>query len=312
MNTGFYHQLLRKYHIAFGSIFNNLTLLRNAAVDNSGAEAQRFVVPIEYTAREMWMSRLRQDPDLDRKDMITVPRLAYEMTDIRYDSSRKLNSLNQRLAGQYGTNDTVRRYFVGVPYLLTFKLYAITRSVEDANQIAEQVLPFFTPDYSLLVKLIPSLNILDRMRIVIDTSSPQWSDSYEEAGRETSREIILTFTFTVAATLYGPVANAPANIIRKVIVDLYDASYDKNLTGPIYFTTDSLDRLMLEDDSGRLLTEDSNGDTRDLSRTARIQIEPDPIDAAPIKPVETTTTVTDYVDGKVANPFTGEDVELDS
>ncbi len=312
MNSPYYHGILRKFHIAFGSIFNNLILTRNERLTNDGDETQRFVVPIEYANRDLWLARLRQDPTLSRKEKIVLPRMAYEMTGLSYDANRKLNSLNQRLQGQYNSGDkTSRKYFVGVPYILHFKLYAITRSTEDANQIVEQIVPFFTPDYSLLVKLIPSLNILDRMRLVLESGSPEWSDTYESVSNESTREIVLTFSFTAQSTLYGPVAATPANIIRKVIVDLYDAPYDTTLTGPVYSITESLDRLVLEDETGRLIDESTTSDLRTIARVARIEVEPDPLDAPPIKPVDTTTTITEFVDGKAVNPFSGDDVDID-
>jgi len=308
MFSPFYHQLIRKYHIAFGSIFNEFTLLRN---DTAGDEVQRFVMPIEYSARDSWLARLRHDPDLTRRDSIRLPRLAFEQTGMRYDSARKLNNLNTRYAPSYESSGTsLRRYFVGTPYIITFALYAITRSIEDANQIIEQVVPYFTPDQTLLLKLIPSAGIMDRMRIVLDPSTPTIADSYEQ-GFETTREVIVTFNFNVSAMLYGPTADIPADIIRKVIVDLYESPYDSTLTGPMYYLTDSLDRIVLEDSSGRLIDEGSNVDLRELSRIARVEVVPNPIDAPPIKPVDTTTTITEFTDGKATNVFTGTDSDID-
>lgn len=309
MFAPFYHELLRKYHIAFGSLFKNITLLR---YDAAGTEKQRLVIPIEYSARESWLTRLRADPSLSGQKEIVVPRFGYEMTSLRYDASRKLNSLNQRtIPTASGALRTARRYFVGTPYVLTFNLYALTRSIEDANEITEQILPMFTPDYSLLLRLIPSLGILDRMRIVMD-GSPQSTDNYESEGFENTREIILTFTFNVSATFYGPVAHVPPSIIRHIMIDLYNIPNESVMEGPTYLLTDALDRLQLNGISGRLLDESSIIDLRDFARIARIDIVPDPIDALPQKPVGTTTTITNYTDGKQVDYFTGTDVDIDT
>lgn len=292
MFAPFYHQLLRRYQIAFGSLFKSLTLVRD---DATGKEAQRFVVPLEYTARESWLARMRQDPNLDRHESVVVPRMAFEMTGMRYDPSRKLNSLNQRVSPSIGGDiRSPRRYFVPTPYVLSFSLYALTRSVEDANQITEQILPYFAPDYSLLVRLIPSLGILDRMRIVIDGSSPQWSDSFETAGYAETREIILTFNFSVSVNLYGPISPIPPAIIRHIMVDLYEVPESTVFGTPNYFLTDDLSRLNLEDVTGRLIDEDSNVDIRSFARQARIDIVPNPIDAPPYKPTEATSTLMEY------------------
>lgn len=309
MFAPFYHQLLRRYHIAFGTIFKNITLVRD---DATGDELQRLVIPIEYANRESWLTRLRQDPELNNQAAIVLPRLAYEMTGMRYDPSRKLNSLNQRMSpSRDSALNTVRRYFVGNPYILTFNLYAITRSIEDANQITEQILPFFTPDYSMLIRLIPSLGILDRMRIVMEGASPQWSDTYETANFGPTREIVLTFTFNVSANFYGPVSAVPPAIIRHIMVDLYDVPNASIMEGPNYFVTDALHRILLEDKRGRLIDEDSIVDLRAFARQARIDIVPDPLDALPQKPVDTTTTITEYVDGKQSYSSLGIDDDAD-
>ena len=298
MFAPFYHELLRKYHIAFGTIFKNLTIVRDDAL---GDELQRIVLPIEYANREGWLTRLRQDPELNNTAAIVLPRLAFEMTSMRYDPTRKLNSLNQRTApGRDAALNTVRRYFAGTPYILTFNLYAITRSIEDANQITEQILPFFTPDYSMLVRLIPSLGILDRMRVVMEGGSPQWSDTYETQNLPNTREIVLTFTFNVSANFYGPISPVPPSIIRHIMVDLYEIPSNKIMEGPNYLVTDALHRILLEDKRGRLIDEDSIVDLRSFARQARIDIVPDPINALPQKPVNSTTTITEYVDGKQA------------
>lgn len=309
MFTPFYHQLLRKYHIAFGSLFKNITLMRD---DTTGDELQRFVIPIEYANREGWMTRMRQDPELDNQAAIVVPRLAYEMTSLRIDPSRKLNSLNQRVSpSRDQALNTVRRYFVGTPYVLTFNLYAITRSIEDANQITEQILPVFSPDYTLLLRLIPSLGILDRTRVVMESGSPQWSDNYETTSFQTTREIVLTFTFTMSAMFYGPVSAVPPSIIRHIMVDLYQIPADAIMERSTFLLTDALDRLQLENKTGRLLDESSVVDLRAFARQARIDIVPDPINTPPQKPVDSTTTITEYTDGQQSYASLGIDGDID-
>lgn len=304
MFTPFYHQLLRRYQIAFGSLFNNLTLLR---VNGALEEQERFTLPIEYASQEAWIARYHRDPDLNRRTEVTVPRLGYEMTGIRYDASRQLNSFNQRTRPRLdGVNNTVRRYFMPTPYVMSISLYALTRNLEDANQIAEQILPYFTPNYDLLVKLIPSMGILDRMRIVLD-GTPQWVDNYEETGLDSKRDVILTFNFNALINLYGPISTTPPAIIRKIFIDLYNAEPDMSLELPSYYLTDALDRLILESGDGRLIDESLVTSAQDIARVITMQITPNPLDAPPTKPVNATTTITEYANGTVTNVFTGQD-----
>jgi len=304
MFTPFYHQLLRRYQIAFGSLFNNVTLLR---VNGALEEQERFTLPIEYSSHEAWMARYHRDPDLNRRSEVTVPRLGYEMTSIRYDASRQLNSFNQRTRPRLdGDLNSVRRYFMPTPYVMSISLYALTRNLEDANQITEQILPYFTPNYDLLVKLIPSVGILDRMRIVLD-GTPQWVDNYEETALDSKRDITLTFNFNALINLYGPISTTPPAIIRTVLVDLYNAQPEMSLELPSYYLTDALDRLTLESGTGRLIDESVVSSAADIARVVAMRITPDPIDAPPTMPVNTTTTIIEYANGTVTNVFTGQD-----
>lgn len=308
MFTPYYHGLLRRYAQAFGSLFNKVTLIRNTEAENTGSEAQRFVVPIEYTARESWLARFRQDPALSQRHNIIVPRFAFEMTGMRYDPTRKLNSLNQRVVPiRDGSTTTLRRYFSPTPYVLTYSLYAITRSVDDANQITEQILPYFAPDYTQVVRLIPSVNIVDRMRIVMDQGSPQWADSFETATFDATREILLTFTFNATVLFYGPIASTPDNIIRKVMVDLYQAT--GNVDDPDYINLDGFTNTRLANEDGSLfVSEQHDSDVGTIEQQVSLVIEPDPIDAPAERPVNVTTTRTEYIHGEATTPTVHRDV----
>lgn len=294
LTTPFYHQILRRYHVAFGSLFSQISILRD---DVNGVESQRLVVPIEYSQRESWLTRLRSEPELKMRTQEVQPRLAFEMTGVRYDPTRKINALNARGCAPFAQDkNSAYRYFSGTPYILTFALYALTRNIEDANQILEQVLPAFTPDYTLLVNIIPSLGIKDRMRIVLD-GNPIWADSWEADGFPKTRQIVQTFTFNVAATFYGPIPTTPPNIIRTIIVDLYGATGAAVLSDPNYLKDTSGNRLNTESDF-KILDESSESDLRQLAKLTRMTIEPNPIDALPIKPIETTTTTINFVAGE--------------
>lgn len=301
MYTPFYHQLIRRYQMAFGAMFSSLELVRETT---NRDEAHRFVVPIEYVPRETWLTRLRTDPELTAKvSSNVIPRLGYEMSSIRYDASRKLNGLRPRV--HVGAANDIQRYFTGTPYLMTFNLYAVTRHIEDMNQLVEQILPYFSPDQTLTVRVLPSLGVMDRMRIVM-MGEPQWADSAETDGFSKTREVIVTFTFTAAVTFYGPIASAPNALIRKVIVDLYETPYSTQLTDSVILASSSYDRLVL-DQTGYILDESTILDLRDVARISRMTVEPSPSSAPPVHPVNTTTTIVDYVDGRQSNPWTGED-----
>jgi hypothetical protein len=71
---------------------------------------------------------------------------------------------------------------------------------EDAVKLLEQVLPFFNPDYTSTVRMIPELEPLDIPLILNNVSS---EDIYE-GGFETRRAIVYQLDFTMKGWFFGP------------------------------------------------------------------------------------------------------------
>ena len=141
MSTPTYNRIIRKLTVAFGDLFNNITLVR---YNQDLTEQERFLVPIAYASKEMYVMRLQGDPDLDKKVRITLPAMSYILNGITYDSSRKLNT-NHRNFATTATGGIISQYNP-VPYDFDFSLFLYVRNIEDGNQIIEHILPFFTPD----------------------------------------------------------------------------------------------------------------------------------------------------------------------
>ena len=82
----FYHETIRKVVIAFGTMFNNIQLVRR---DNDGTVVQSMKVPLAYGPRQKFLARLAEDPDLTKQVAVTLPRIGFEINDLTYDPSRK-------------------------------------------------------------------------------------------------------------------------------------------------------------------------------------------------------------------------------
>jgi hypothetical protein len=143
------------------------------------------------------------DPNLDREIAIQLPRLAFEMTDIQYDSARSLNKLTQNINLGSGP-DRLRGQYTPTPYNINLTLHAMFRYNEDAVQVVEQILPFFRPEWTNTMQLIPEIG--DTYDIPTVLNDVTIEDTYE-GDFETRRTIIYTFTFTVKGYIFGPVTN---------------------------------------------------------------------------------------------------------
>ena len=84
----FYNQTLRKTVAVFGTIFNNILIKRHNSVSER--------VPISYGARQKFLARIEQESRTDEAVAIKLPRMAFNITDIAYDASIKLNTLDAK------------------------------------------------------------------------------------------------------------------------------------------------------------------------------------------------------------------------
>ena len=210
----FYHQHLRKYVIVFGTIFNDIVIQRK---DNAGNVVQDIKVPLAYAPREKALARIDADPDLSRKVGMVLPRMSFEMTSINYAPERKLNKIHRNVSAF--TDDKAKLYaaYNPVAYDVGFELNIMTRYAEDSTQVLEQILPFFTPEWSVSMTLIPEMNWKQDIPIVLNGVSMQ--DTYE-GDFETRRALIHTLQFTLKGYLWGPIRKSgiikTANVMTHV------------------------------------------------------------------------------------------------
>lgn len=212
--THFYNQGLRKLTIAFGQIFNNIVLQQKSS---TGAITKRIRVPLAYAPKEKFIARLEQQANLQkgRTFAITLPRMGFEIKGLKYDATRKLNKLQK--TWRVKTDDsTVHNFnYAPVPYDITFNLYSFTATAENGLQIIEQILPYFQPDYTVTVNVIPELGLKRDIPIVLNDVS--YEDTYDGEFNK-RRAVIYTLAFTAKTYLYGPMSKG--KVIRQTQADL--------------------------------------------------------------------------------------------
>ena len=190
-----YNRIIRKMVVAFGNLFKDITLVR---YNPDLTEQERLIVPIAYAPKELYVMRLEEDPTLDKKVQMTLPRISFEMTDLKYDATRKTNTNIKNFAQ---TSTGVVSQYNPVPYDFHFSLYVYVRNIEDGAQIIEHILPYFTPDYTVKVNLIPEMGTVKEIPVILNDAS---QDITYEGGKEWEpRMIIWTLTFTVKGFIFG-------------------------------------------------------------------------------------------------------------
>lgn len=215
-NQQFYHRTVRKLVIAFGNIFNNLKMVR---YNNAGTvEIERITVPLAYASKERFYKRITQDINLTKEIQISLPRMAFEVTGLTYDPLRKISSHVDQYST--GTSASKARQVKMTPYNFDFNLHIFIRNTEDGMQIVEQILPFFTPDYTVTADFIGLSDL--KLDVPIIFNSISYDDSYE-GDMDSTRVLVWTLNFTVKAYMFGPISSI--NIINKTITNVYNSAY---------------------------------------------------------------------------------------
>jgi len=222
LGTTFYHETTRRIVIAFGTLFNNISVRKS---DSSDVVQKTIKVPLAYAPKAKFIQRLRQadsaDPNADRRLQMTLPRMGFEMTGMNYDSTRKLNTMRKHLSQTSATE--LKSTFQRVPYTWNFTLYITTKLADEGLQIVEQILPYFTPHFNInSIKDIPdSLNILHDAQLIL--SGVTQEDTFE-GDFQSRRMITWNLEFEMRGYVYGPVSTS--GIIKKAIVQFYDSLDD--------------------------------------------------------------------------------------
>ena len=216
----FYHETIRKVIVSFGTMFNDINLVRK---DSSGNISQSMKVPLAYGPREKFLVRLREDADLSKTVAITLPRIGFEIANLSYDPTRKLNRVQKFKKVKGSKASQLDTQFMPVPYNIDIELYVMAKQSDDALQIVEQILPFFQPDYTFTINDMADMGIKRDVPIILNSIS--YEDTYQ-GDFTTRRALIYTLSFTAKFYLYGPVTSS--KVIKTVQVyqytDLQDTS----------------------------------------------------------------------------------------
>jgi len=225
-----YNRVIRKLVVGFGNLFDNITLYR---FKPDLTESERFIVPIAYASKERYVMRLEEDLNLDKKVQIALPRMSFEMAGLTYDSSRKQNTNIKNFAGTSTATGVIAQYNP-VPYNFDFNLYIYVRNIEDGTQIIEHILPYFTPDYTIKLNLIPEMGIVKEVPVVLNSTSHEIT--YEGGRENETRMIIWTLNFTVKGFVFGKTTET--GVINRAFVSIYNLITDTDVV-EFYLNLDS-------------------------------------------------------------------------
>ena len=277
----FYHEIIKKTVIAFGTLFNDIHVRHD---DGAGNVISDVKVPVAYGPRQKFLARITQQAELNKATQITLPRISFEITNISYDPSRKA-SITQTFKAKDVNNDKMKKVFMPVPYNLGFDLNILVKLQDDGLQILEQILPFFQPSFNISIDLVQSIGEKRDIPMVLQNITQ--SDDYE-GDFVTRRALIYTLSFTAKTFMFNHIADTPEGLIKKVQLDYYSSVNTRTASRVQRYTVvpkpkqdynddggiDTNDTPFIEpgDDFGFTETSSFFGDAKEFSPTRKVDI----------------------------------------
>ena len=213
--TYFYNETIKRCVSVFGTMFNNIQFKK---VKADGTVLTSPIVPISYGPKQKFLDRIAEEPNLSdsNRSAISLPRMAFELTGFEYDVARQQNKLIRAHKSVYEADGKRGFQYQPAPYNLNFTLSILTKNMNDALQIVEQILPYFQPEYTVTMKMVDAMP--DNRDVPIILNSVSFSDEYE-GGFDDRRIIEYTLDFTMKTYFFGPVYTG--NLIKNVIERTY-------------------------------------------------------------------------------------------
>ena len=310
LGSTFYHQTIRKYVAAFGTLFNDINIERK---NSSGTVIERVKVPLAYGPRQKWILALSETTDQRRVLGARLPRIGFALTGVNYDSVRKLNTVIRNVAANTASTGSVLSQYNPVPYNFDFELFILVNNAEDGTQILEQILPYFTPEFTVTINTIPDMGIKADVPIVLNSASQ--SDEYE-GELATRRTIIWTLSFLLKGFVYPDVKSG--TLIKSIEVNFrIPGSSDSDVEDLeqefiiLESTKDALatsDYILLETGNyERIMSEKSSQDIGDATVKSRYTVVPSPNTAQADSDYGFSETFEFFDNPKNFDPETGED-----
>ena len=103
LTNHFYHEIIRKTIVSFGTLFNNIEIKHT---DRSGKTVSVIKVPISYGPQQKFLARVSQSREYQDGvgTTLTLPRMSFEVMGMNYDATRKVSTMQTFKSVNKNTN----------------------------------------------------------------------------------------------------------------------------------------------------------------------------------------------------------------
>ena len=219
--THFYHATMRKSVAVFGTLFNDIAVVRKKA---DGSIVNQIRVPLAYGPKQKFLARLDQETGFDAPMGIKLPRMSFEITSLDLDvvqKGQKRNKIVEDHVSDVKKKKTIQNY---TAYNIGMQLSILAKNQDDGLQIIEQILPYFQPEYTLSIKPVSNFDYKQDVPVIL--TGVAITDDYEGSFEE-RRVLTYTLDFVMKMKFYGPTVDQ--SVIREVNLD-----FENQQTGEFY------------------------------------------------------------------------------
>lgn len=208
MKQFYYYKSLRKTIIQFLDLFNDINVAR---YEEDGSTVIKYVkVPLKFAGKEKiwhWW--------YDRKDDAMLPIMSATLVSVDYAMDRQVSRLTNLVKSVSPSAGGLEQFLNPIPYNLGFTLNIWSLYMSDADQILEQILPYFSPNVTIRIN-IPEVGGSFDVKVIFQSCTP---DVTQEIGDDENRMILWNLDFLVHTYLFQPVKDP--GLIKEIIMKLY-------------------------------------------------------------------------------------------
>jgi hypothetical protein len=198
-NDNYDHGIIRKYVAYVGALFSNVHIDRTL---EDGSLAARFKVPLHFAKMEHALQRVLEDPTTGmRPEAIVLPAISYDLIDMQYAANRHQQSRQRSSIELQDDPNKLGVMHVPVAYDFHFRVSALVKNINDGFKIIEAIVPYFSPDYTATLELVPEMGISTAIPLVLESTALEFEVPKEYQTRVT---FILVLDFVLQGYLYGP------------------------------------------------------------------------------------------------------------
>lgn len=215
IGQAWYHKSIKKVISVFGSLFSDISI--------TSGTGDVIKVPIHFSQKQKFIEALFNNEDVRNMHVdITTPALGFEIVNYLYNPEQMSNPMNIQHQKISADNQSIDFMFSSVPYTIGIELYAMTNTLDEAYQIIEQIIPFFTPQLTVTIKDLDLYSL--NTNITFDLNAISQDVQYETTFDE-RRSIMINFSFSAHTKFHSN----PRSIerIKDVIVNMTEKDHEE-------------------------------------------------------------------------------------